>query len=161
MVIPVPDRFPVTRCRGARAAALVMLVAAAFGTMGCSVDLSSLSPSAAEPEKQQTAQVAVTNNLGSLTEAIKNNPNDPQAYNMRGLVLAQAGKTEEALADFNKAISLDPNSASAFANRGLVYRKTGRPDQAMADYDRAIVLDASHAPAYLGRGLVHKAQKQP
>ena len=37
---------------------------------------------------------------------------------MRGSVLAQAGKTEEALADFNKAISLDPNFGQAFANRG-------------------------------------------
>ena len=43
---------------------------------------------------------------------------------MRGSVLAQAGKTEEALADFNKAISLDPNYGQAFANRGLIYRKT-------------------------------------
>jgi hypothetical protein len=31
--------------------------------------------------------------ISSLGETIKNNPDDPQAYNMRGSVLAQAGKT--------------------------------------------------------------------
>ena len=55
-----------------------------------------------------------------------------------GSVLAQAGKTEDALADFNKAISLDPNYGQAFANRGQIYRKTKRLDQAMSDYERAL-----------------------
>ena len=77
---------------------------------------------------------------------------------MRGSALAQAGKNDEALADFNKAISLDPNYGQAFADRGQIYRKTKRLDQAMPDYERALALDANYAPAWLGRGLVNKAR---
>ncbi len=80
-------------------------------------------------------------NIASLTDVVMRNPNDPQAYNMRGAVFGQAGKHAEALADFNKAISLDPNYAPAYANRGLVYRQTNTLDLALADYNKAIALD--------------------
>ena len=54
---------------------------------------------------------------------IQRHPNDPQAHNMRGTVLAQAGRRQEALSDFNKAIALDPKYAQAYANRGLLHRQ--------------------------------------
>ena len=129
----------------------------AIALCGCSINLGSLSP---PREPEEPPQLTSSSNIASLTEAIKNNPNDPQAYNKRGSVLAQAGKTDEALADFNKAIGLDPNYGQAFANRGLIYRKTRRLDQAMADYERALALDPNYAPAYLGRGMVYKARNQ-
>ena len=114
MLIPVPYPFSGASRFGLRASAPIALIAIAL--CGCSINLGSLSPSA---EREEPAQLTSSSNIASLTEAIKNNPNDPQAYNMRGSVLAQAGKTEEALADFNKAVSLDPNYGQAFANRGL------------------------------------------
>ena len=155
MAIPVSYLTP----RGLRRLPLAPLWVALIGLLasGCSINLGSLTPSS-EPEP---ARLTSPSNIASLTETIKNNPNDPQAYNMRGSVLAQAGKTEEALADFNKAISLDPNYGQAYANRGLINRQTRRLDQAMADYEHAIALDANYAPAYLGRGMVYKARKQP
>ena len=81
-------------------------------------------------------------NIASLTDVVTHNPNDAQAYNMRGAVLGQAGKHTDALTDFNQAISLDPNYAQAYANRGLVYRQTGKLDLALADYDKALALDS-------------------
>jgi len=93
--------------------AVLSIVLAALALSGCSINLGSLTPSSSpEPEP---ARLTSSNNIASLTETIKSNPNDPQAYNMRGSVLAQAGKPEEALADFNKAISLDANYPQAFA----------------------------------------------
>jgi tetratricopeptide (TPR) repeat protein len=155
MAIPVPYRF----CSGVACVASVTAPVAwvAIVLCGCSINLGSLSSSA---EREEPAQLTSQSNIASLTEAIKNNPNDPQAYNMRGSVLAQAGRTEEALADFNKAVSLDANYGQAFANRGLIYRKTKQFDQAMDDYNRALALDPNYAPAYLGRGVVYKARKQ-
>jgi len=151
----VPSTFSAAPLRLPR----VPLLAALSGLLlcGCSFNLGSLTPTS-EPEP---ARLTSSSNIASLTEAIKSNPNDPQAYNMRGSVLAQAGKPDEALADFNKAISLDPNYGQAYANRGLIYRHSKKLDLAMADYERALTLDASYAPAYLGRGMVYKARKQP
>ena len=77
-------------------------------------------------------------NLTSLGEVIDKHPDDPQAYNMRGTVYGEAGRDDQALADFNKAISLDPNYAQAYANRALIYRKTDRLDLALADDNKAL-----------------------
>jgi Flp pilus assembly protein TadD len=153
-----PVRYPLSGAshHGARAAISIALIAMALG--GCSINLGSLTSSS---EPGEPASFTSSINIASLSEVIKNSPNDPVAYNKRGSALAQAGKTDEALADFNKAISLDPNYGPAYANRGLIYRQTRRLDLAMADFERAIALDANNAPAYLGRGLVYKAQPEP
>src|SRR5215813_13245479 len=141
------------RCGATRLCAPFAIALMALSAGGCSINLGSLTPSSsATPEP---AKLTSSTNIASLSETIKSHPNDPQAYNMRGSVLAQAGKTDEALADFNKALSLDANYGQAYANRGLVYRQTKRPDLAMADYEKTISLDANYAPAYLGRGLVY------
>jgi len=74
--------------------------------------------SSPEP-KVEPAQIISQAKIASLSETIKNNPDNPQAYNMRGSVLAQAGGTDEALADFiNKAISDDPSCGPTFARVG-------------------------------------------
>src|SRR5580698_7229964 len=111
MIVPVPFSGNLRHVpRASAAIALTAITAIALG--GCSMTLGSLTNSP-EP-KEEPAQITSAANISSLGETIKNNPDNPQAYNMRGSVLAQAGKTEEALADFNKAISLDPNYGQAF-----------------------------------------------
>ena len=139
-----------------RACAPIAAIAIALG--GCSIPLESLSKSA--PPQEEGTQQAATASIVSLAQAIRKNPDDPINYNKRGLALAQAGKNEEALADFNKAISLDPNYGQAFANRGTLYRKSRRFEEALADYERALTLDATYAPAWAGRGLIYKARNQ-
>src|SRR5947199_10210970 len=100
MADPAPDDCCGGWRIGSRAAALVAL---ALFSAGCSINLGSLSGSG---EKDEAAQGAA-GTISSLSETIRNNPNDPQAYNARGVLLAQGGKFDEALADLNKAISLD------------------------------------------------------
>src|SRR5262245_8462819 len=101
---------------------------------------------------------ATSTNIASLTEVIQRNPNDPQAYNVRGAVLGRAGRNDEALADFNKAVSINPSFAQAYSNRGLVYRQMKKLDLALADYNKAVELDPAYAPAWLGRRHVQRAQ---
>src|SRR5436190_12269029 len=132
-----------------------------LGTLlsGCST--MALMPGAnAIPESEETQLAASPANIASLTEVVQRNPNDPQAYNMRGSVLGLAARHEEALTDFNKAISLDPSYAQAYANRALVYRQMNKLDLALADYNQAVTIDPNYAGAYLGRGIVYRQNKQ-
>ena len=111
----------------------------------------------AAPEEQDAAQAASPANIASLTEVVQRNPNDAQAYNVRGSVLGRAGRNQEALADFDRAIALDANYAQAYANRGQVHRQMNRLELALADYNKALALDQNYAAAYLGRGQVYRA----
>src|SRR5438874_11190894 len=111
-------------------------------------------------ETDDSQFAASPTNVASLGSVIQRNPNDPQAYNMRGSVYGQSGRHQDALADFNKASQLDPNYDQAYANRGLIYRQTGKFDLALADYNKALQLDPSYAVAYLGRGIVRRQRKQ-
>ena len=113
------------------------------------------------PESQDALYATSPANIASLTDVVQRNPADPQAYNMRGAVFGQAGRYDEALADFNKAIGIDANYAQAYANRGLVYRETGKYDLALAGYNEAIAIDSNYSVAYLGRGMVYLVQKKP
>ena len=123
-----------------------LLVAAAAALAGCQ---SSTFTTATAPTESEDSQLAASpSNIASLTGVVQRNPNDPQAVNMRGTVFGQAGRNQEALADFNKAISLDPNYTQAYANRALIYRKTGKLDLALADYNKALELDQNYAVAY-------------
>ena len=130
-----------------RIVALALLAGAALA--GCQTVTGS--PTTEIEDNQLAASPA---NLASLSGVVQNNPSDPQAYNMRGSVYGQAGRNDEALADFNKAVSLDPNYGQAYSNRGLIYRKTGKLDLALADYNKALTLDPNYAAASLGRGIV-------
>ncbi len=49
-------------------------------------------------------------NIGSLTAAIQQNPQDATAYNVRGTAYGKAGRLQDALSDFTTAIRLNPSS---------------------------------------------------
>jgi len=144
------DRTRLSLARGAAAlgAALALAACATTGNQPA-------------PDKEPPLYAPSQSNLTSLSEVIEKHPEDPQAYNMRGAVYGEAGRNDQAFADFNKAISLDPNYAQAYANRALIYRKTGQLDLALADDSKAIAIDASYVPAYLGRGIVYRQQGRP
>ncbi len=109
--------------------------------------------------QQQIVQTEQKNNIASLTEVIKANPNDANALNLRGAAYGQAGDYNRAIADFNAAIGINPNFPQAFANRALIHVRMKQVQQAAADYDRALAIDPNYAPAYVGRGNIYRLQK--
>lgn len=75
--------------------------------------------------------------MQDFDEAIKLDPNYPDALNSRALAWRGLGQNERAMADFDLAIKLDPNYAIALFNRGLTEQALGRPDAAEKDFARA------------------------
>ena len=90
-----------------------------------------------------------------LTKAIKLQPDNDDAYNIRGNIHFIQGKNQLAIDDFTKAIQINATCADYFNNRGIVYNKLGRYKLAIKDFDDAILFASNDAAYYNNRGSVH------
>ena len=94
--------------------------------------------------------------LADFNKAIEINPQDPDAWNNRGLIYNRQGKPGAALSDFSRAIELDDLYGKAYCNRGLVYLKLGRTAEAEEDLKKAARLGVKEAEDYLkSKGIVY------
>jgi tetratricopeptide (TPR) repeat protein len=79
-------------------------------------------------------------------------------YSNRGIILANGGQLDRAVADHNIAVQLDPQSVRAYVNRANTLFRARRYAEALADYDHAIELSAGEfAVAFYNRSFVHLA----
>jgi tetratricopeptide (TPR) repeat protein len=90
----------------------------------------------------------------NLDEAIRLDPNDAQALDIRGNVWDEIGAFDSAFADYEEAIRIDPNSATFFHDRAILWHRKGELDKALLDFDRAIRFSFSDPDIYCDRGLV-------
>jgi tetratricopeptide (TPR) repeat protein len=72
-----------------------------------------------------------------LSNAIKLQPNDAEAYNNRGVAYIYLGQYQQAFEDFNKAIGLKQDYASAYNNRGSAYLLQGNNELGCPDAKKA------------------------
>lgn len=93
---------------------------------------------------------------GIMNDLVKQEPNNPRAYFLRGAYAAKDAKSAQD--DFNKAISLQPDFVSAYVERGTMQEATSQ-DNAMADFNKAIAIDSSYEPAYVNRSVLFSAKK--
>jgi tetratricopeptide (TPR) repeat protein len=84
-------------------------------------------------------------------------PRHLQARINHGTALAELGKWQQALADYNAALAVQPNNPSTLYNRGNCLRGLDRHAEALADYDRAVSLLPSYTLAWYNRGLTLQA----
>ena len=71
----------------------------------------------------------------------------------RGHCLAELGRLEEALQEFDAAVRAQPSMAKAYWRRGVANGRLERIEEALADLDRAIELAPNVAEAYFDRGV--------
>ncbi|MFA5337587.1 MAG: ankyrin repeat domain-containing protein [Candidatus Omnitrophota bacterium] len=58
-------------------------------------------------------------------------------YSGRGVVYAQKGEDDLAIADYTKALEIDPGNIEAYSNRALTYYRKGEYDKAWEDVHKA------------------------
>lgn len=94
-----------------------------------------------------------------LAHIIRMQPDNFDAYRIRGQFRYQAEDYTGSLEDFNRAIELMAHIAPAelFGMRGEVRRKLEQPDAAIRDLDRAIELKPDYVSALYVRGELHDA----
>jgi Flp pilus assembly protein TadD len=86
-----------------------------------------------------------------LRKAIAAAPS-PASYNSLGNMLLDAGRTGEAIAQFEKAMELDPGSAQTRSHLGKALAAAGRLDEACAQLRKAVEIDPKDAEAHAGLG---------
>lgn len=90
--------------------------------------------------------------IAYLSDAIRQNPNDDQAYAERGLQYGILGNDAAALQDYNTALQINPNNANAYYLRGVYYVTKGsrrNRSRGCADLQRALSLGMPKAAAIL------------
>ncbi len=93
-----------------------------------------------------------------LAAALACGPSGAEGYNRAGVEHFEAGRVEEAIAQYSEAIRLDPEFAAALYNRGQAYFTLGHFDKAVPDFTRAIDVDPTDrqvALAYAGRAMAY------
>ena len=94
----------------------------------------------------------------SLNAAIARNPNNVDAYLVRGSIYFAKGDDVKSISDLNAAIRLDPGNAPAYLLRGIVYGYTHRYDRAIVDLTEAIRLNPDSEMSHYHRGAAYGEQ---
>jgi arylsulfatase A-like enzyme/Flp pilus assembly protein TadD len=82
---------------------------------------------------------------------------DALAWHERAVVLAQTGRTLEALRAEDRAIALNPLLPEPYNHRGALEAERGRTEEALSDFDKAIALDPNNARAWNNRANTLRA----
>ena len=84
----------------------------------------------------------------------------PQSYLERGLVRAQAGDLQGAIAAERQALRIEPRLAQAYVNLIELYARLGQDRLAESAYQSAVRLDPKRADCYYNHGVLLFGEKQ-
>jgi tetratricopeptide (TPR) repeat protein len=98
--------------------------------------------------------------LAEIDTALASEPNDPSLNNLRGLVAAQLGHTEEAEASFRKVIRLLPHAAMGYNNLAALLWQLGRSVEAAKSFRQALTEEPHNFTALVGLGTALSATQK-
>jgi tetratricopeptide (TPR) repeat protein len=90
--------------------------------------------------------------IEDYNQALKLNPEYPDAYYGRGATKSYLGDYKAAIADYNQALKLKPEYPDAYLERGKAKHWLKDYKGAIADYNQALQLKPEYPDAYVGRG---------
>ncbi|MDZ8091576.1 MAG: tetratricopeptide repeat protein [Nostoc sp. DedQUE05] len=97
--------------------------------------------------------------LRAIDKAIQQQPNNPNLYNEKNVILDSLKRYTEAEIAVNKAIDINPRAAF-YNNRGILYYEQKKWDLALDDFNKAIAINPTYTDAYNNRGVLYKEQKK-
>lgn len=95
--------------------------------------------------------------LRLVEDAIKEYPNEPELFYLRGIVNNNRERYSKAIQDFDQALALldESDSYKVYLGRGIAHLSIMEYTQAMADFSKSIELNDSLASAYHSRALLN------
>lgn len=108
--------------------------------------------------------------MADCNEALRADPDNADAYVLRGTLRRKALERQGAAADFTEALKLQPAAANVLLQRAQVFAELGEIGKAKADYVAAVKLDATlgekvpvhlreHAPSHLDTSRIEEARR--
>ena len=109
----------------------------------------------AEPEVSPAApSVAGDDSFAFFEDRVERQPNDVAARLDLAHRYLDAGRIEEALAEYAVVLERDPDDAEANAHLGMILYLSDRPDDAMNSVDRALETAPDYPEALFIRGVI-------
>ena len=106
--------------------------------------------------------------LEDLNRMIQQDPNNAEAYVLRGFFHGMNNNDKQSIKDLSKALEIEPNPDAwkhhdgidnLYFNRGLSYDALEDDDNAIKDFDMAIKYNKNNAKAYTFRGIAYGNKK--
>ncbi|MBN1127502.1 MAG: tetratricopeptide repeat protein [Chitinispirillaceae bacterium] len=85
---------------------------------------------------------------------IRKNADCWMAYNNLGILMANTGRTDEAISHYRKAVEINPDFEKAYCNLGNALSRTGKIDEAIVQYGKALHLDSNYVAAHINLGTI-------
>ena len=95
------------------------------------------------------------NSLVFWTDLVVKYPDQPGAYDARGIEYYKAGNLTAAITDFDRALELHPGYWESYINRGLIRYENGEIELALADMLETLRYNPSSSRAYFYIGSIH------
>jgi Tfp pilus assembly protein PilF len=93
------------------------------------------------------------------TDTVEHRPDNPRAHQNLGAALDAAGRTGEAIAEYEAALRLDPNYPDAHVNLANALRQQGRDAEAVDQYEAAISGNGNLPDAHYNLGNIFADQR--
>ena len=108
--------------------------------------------------KQALSSGDYTKAIEEATASIKDNPNNADAYSVRGFAMALNGDTTKGLVDTKKAYDLDPNNVANYYNMAMVYKLQGQLNESKQWFEKVLEKDPSNTWSVYGIATIYADQ---
>jgi Tfp pilus assembly protein PilF len=95
-----------------------------------------------------------------IGQAIGFKTNEPFYHGNLGQALQNAGRVDEAVAEYERALKINPGMVAVLINMGNIVMAQGKLDAAEEWYKRAVAADPKQALTHYNLGGLYKAQKK-
>lgn len=76
--------------------------------------------------------------MSAVSKAIEINPAEVEYYNLKGAILIDMQKFNEAIKVFHTCIEIEPNFGGAYYNLGYIYGELNNYEQSIYFYNKAV-----------------------
>jgi tetratricopeptide (TPR) repeat protein len=97
---------------------------------------------------------ASTEDLAAYTTLLRRDPANPLRHDAVAALYLDAGRLDEAIAEFNESLRLNPDSAPTHYNLGYALSARGRRADAIAAFGAALAIDPDYAQAHNNLGAL-------